>query len=138
MDGVVIEASKNQEGKIGYGECQFCRQMFSFEIVGDPNTGEAQELLDRWATERCKCIDAGVWREEQGKKEKARKNIEKLFRKDLPQVADILMQAVEPVSNGYVASVSINTGAEIVASIREKKGKLVVSRKVTTEDTLEN
>ena len=133
METAVLVKKQVEGSEIQYGTCGYCGQVYQFETSG----ACGQELLDKWASEKCDCSEA---KEEKKKKEqeaRAEGNIIKLFGEC--DVTPILMAAVHPVAICAVDSVTVNIGNGVKATIKlTNKGKIQIKKISTTEDTTEN
>lgn len=140
MNGPVIEGKKIVDGKnMGQGECRFCHQLYSFEIVGDPTSNEAVRILNRRAMEVCDCEEAKVWRVREARREKALENIDKMFRRDFPETADILAVSVDAIMYGRIDKINLDTGYGVKAKMRlDKDGNVVVERSQSSSKILKS
>lgn len=139
-NGPVIEGKTVVDGKtMRYGECKFCHQMYSFETLDIPVTDEIIDSLNRRATEVCSCDDAKEWRKKIAKQERALDNIEEMFGKDYPEVAEILKGSVDALMNYRIDKIQIDIGGGVKADMAlNKNDNVIVNRTVTVKKTLEN
>ena len=122
------------EGTLEYGACVYCGQVFQMETSGECT----EEQLNRWATEKCDCSAAKTDRRKAAKEENARNNIEKLFRENYPEAADLMRMAVHPVMQQKIAAITVDTGQGIKGSVKlTNKGFIRIEKNVSKKVSLE-
>ena len=117
------------------GVCRFCQQTKLIELEeGDLGLlpEKEEEMLDERATRACDCEAAMEYTRIQESKENVSLQIQALFESDHQEMGQLLIDAIEPVSQGKVKSVSIKAGEETVISAkitRTKDGTIRATRK---------
>lgn len=125
---------KPEGTEIRYGTCKYCGQINRMDTVGQCT----EKQLNDWATEMCDCSGARVEKKRAETAEKARSNIEKLFRENYPDTADILRMAVGPVTKNIIAGITVDTGHGIKGKVTlTSKGKVKVEQIVSRKTSLE-
>ena len=120
--------------ELQYGACVHCGQVFQLQISGQCT----EEQLNRWETEKCDCSTARTDRRKAATETKARDNIEKLFRENYPEAADIMRMAVHPVMEQKIAGLAIDTGQGVKGSVKlTNKGFIRVEKSVSRKTSLE-
>lgn len=129
------EVKERPEGtETSYGTCKYCGQVHHMQTTGQCT----EEQLNDWATEMCNCSGAKMEKNRKTSEEKAKNNIEKLFRENYPETADILKAAVNPVVRNLVASITVDTGHGIKGKVNlTGKGKVKVEQIVSRKTSLE-
>lgn len=129
------EDRKELEGtETSYGICKHCGQVHHMQTSG-PCT---EEQLDEWATGMCDCSGAKAEKRRKETGEKAKTNIEKLFREHYPETADILRYATAAVIQYKIASITVDTGHGIKGKVTlTGKGKVRVEQIVSKKTSLE-
>lgn len=117
------------------GLCRFCQQSKIIELEeGDLGLlpEQEEEMLDEKATRACDCEAARQYTHIQESKENVSLQIQALFESDHQEMGQLLIDAIEPVSEGKIKSVSIKAGEETVISAtikRTKDGTIRATRK---------
>ncbi len=117
------------------GGCRFCGQIADIKAPLNYTDDQRDEL----ATELCKCYEAEYYTNKKSWKERAHDRIEKLFGEESEEPINdseikILHDAVEPVANNDITSMTVDFGNGIKAKINiTAKGKIKVQR--TDTDT---
>ena len=120
--------------EIQTGACVHCGQIFQMQTAGNC----ADEQLDKWATEQCDCVGARLERKAVESEEKAKENIEKFFREQCPEAADLMKMAVRPVREQKIASVTVDTGFGTKGSVKlTSKGSIKVEKSISKKTSLE-
>lgn len=129
------EVREKPEGtETSYGTCKYCGQIHHMNTTGQCS----EEQLNDWATGMCSCAGAKMEKKRQTSEEKAKNNIEKLFREHYPETADLLRQAVSPVVRNLIAGITIDTGHGIKGKVTlTNKGKVKVEQTVSKKTSLE-
>ena len=129
------EVREKPEGtETSYGTCKYCGQIHHMNTTGQCS----EEQLNDWATEMCSCAGAKIEKKRHTSEEKAKDNIEKLFRENYPEAADLLRQAVNPVVRSIIAGITIDTGHGIKGKVTlTGKGKVKVEQIVSRKTSLE-
>lgn len=120
--------------------CRFCGQMVQIAIEKKLTKPQAEEE----ATMRCECMEAVAYQKEKRRKEKALKNIEKLFgegaepEKRIRQgIKTILTETVAEICEGGLEKVTLDISGGIKASIcQNAKGEIKIERKETRKQQL--
>lgn len=101
---------------ISTASCRFCGQMVQIEADGKLTKPQAEEK----ATMLCQCPEAVEYQKEKQRKEKALKNVSKLFGEDAEpekrigeEIVNILRAAVEEIYSGGLAKVTLNLRGEL-------------------------
>lgn len=90
------------------------------------------------ATNECDCAGAKKYRRLQTESDIARENIDSLFAEKNPEAAALLKEAITPIQNGKIKSLSIQVTPKIKASIKKStKDSLVVNRTYTQKEELD-
>ncbi len=119
--------------KIGY--CIYCGQTRMLKVEEDLS----EENLNELATEECDCISAALARKRAKTQAEAEDNVEKLFRGDLPEVADLLSASISLIVNRQISKVTIDTGKKIKAqAVRLSNGTVKVERSETNKTVMES
>lgn len=121
-------------------ECRFCGQFIQVESDDDMTAPQAEEA----AVMLCQCYQAMEYRKEKNRREKALKNVSRLFGKDAPMgkqvsegAAAILLEAVNGIYNGEIAKITLHLRGGVKASISQNsKGEINVERTETKKDKL--
>lgn len=117
------------------GTCRFCQQTKIIELEeGDLDLSPEKELemLNEKATRACDCEAAQHYTKVQESKENASLQIQALFESDHQEMGQILIDAIDPVMDGKIKSVSIKAGENTVISAtikRTKDGTIRATRK---------
>lgn len=126
-----MEKIEGTELQVGY--CSDCGQARQFQTSG----GVEQSQLDEWATDECKCAAASERRLIKQRKERAIKNIEKLFGERFPETVLVLKAALPFIMDDQIESITIKTGCDIDAKISvTAKGKVKVEKKIKNNISL--
>lgn len=122
------------------GSCKFCGQVATRKALEE----WSQEEIDELATETCECVDARIYAQKKGQKERANARIDLLFGKDnksvtVPDAAvDLLHKAVYPVCEGFIQSITVDIGNGVKGKINiTSKGIVKVARTKTDTSTYE-
>ena len=117
-----------------YGTCKYCGQIYHMDTVGQCT----EEQLNDWATGMCDCSGAKMEKRRATTAEKARNNIEQLFRDNYPDTADLLRMAVGSVVKNIIAGITVDTGHGIKGKVTlTSKGKIKVEQIVSKKTSLE-
>ena len=117
------------------GCCIYCGQTKMLKV--EENVSE--ENLNELATEECDCISAALARKRAKTQAEAEDNVEKLFRGDLPEVADLLSASISLIVNRQISKVTIDTGKKIKAqAVRLSNGTVKVERSETNKTVMES
>lgn len=120
--------------QIQQGACIYCGQIYQMETTGTCT----EEQLDRWATEKCDCGGAKAEKRRAKTEETAKTNIEKLFRENYPEAADIMWKSVNHIIENKIASITIDTGFGIKGKVSlTNKGMVKVEKTVSKKTSLE-
>lgn len=120
--------------EVQLGACIYCGQIFNLQTSGQCT----DEQLNRWATEQCDCSGARIERKAAESEEKAKDNIEKLFRENSPEAADLMKLAVRPVREQKIASITVDTGFGAKGSVKlSSKGAIKVEKSISRKTSLE-
>lgn len=120
-EGVVVQ----------YGNCRFCGQTVAINGIRE----EDEEILDKWATDKCDCSEAKEERERKKAEEKAVQNVKKLFGEY--DAGAVLMAAVHPVAIAAINSVTVDVDDGVKGKVfQDKNGKVKVRKVITTTDEL--
>lgn len=131
MSGV---KEKLEGTETSYGTCRYCGQIHHMNTTGQCT----EEQLNDWATGMCNCTGAKMEKKRHTSEEKAKSNIEKLFRENYPETADLLRQAVGPVVRSLIAGITVDTGHGIKGKVTlTGKGKVKVEQTVSKRTSLE-
>lgn len=129
-----VTGEKLEGTQILNGACIYCGQIYQLETTGICT----EEQLDRWATEKCDCGGAKAERRKMKTEETAKDNIEKLFRENYPEAADIMRGCVNPIIGNQIASITIDTGSGIKGKVSmTRKGMVKVEKNVSKKTSLE-
>lgn len=120
--------------------CRFCGQMIQLDEEQEYTKPQAEEA----ATMLCTCTAAQEYQKEKMRKDKAMKNVEKLFGQDAEPdkriaegIVEILREAVEEIYTGGLAKVTLNMRGGVKASISQNaKGEINVERTETRKQKL--
>ena len=120
--------------------CRFCAQIVQFEGDYDLTDPQKQEK----ATLSCTCLDAMEYQKEKLRKERAIKNVQKLFGEEATpdrqageKVVDILRATVEEIYTGELARVTLNLRGGVKGIVSQNgKGEINVERIETKKQKL--
>lgn len=119
------------------GTCRFCGQTRLLHVVGPWDKEKCNEA----ATELCECTQAVIYAKRKSRKEKVTKAIEENFgekaKYPVPEVATVMMAAVEPIVNYNVDSVAIKDGKVKYKLSMTSKDTVKVERTITNNDSVE-
>lgn len=134
METAVPVKKQVESSEIQIGFCKFCGQSIQLETSGVCG----QEMLDEWATEKCRCESAKEDAKRKKQEIKAEMNIRNMFGGERG-AAEVLLAAVRPVAAGAIESVVVNIGGGIKTVMKlTSKGKIQIKKTTTTEDKLED
>lgn len=119
-------------------QCRFCGQVV--QIPEEMTIPQAEE----YATMNCDCPVAMDYRTKKVRREKAMKNVEKLFGSEAEpedkcpeEIVDLLREGVEQVYSGYLAKITLNMRGGLKACISQNaKGEINVERIETKKKKL--
>ena len=114
--------------ELQYGACRFCGQTTQLETDGRAT----QEQLDEWATEKCGCKEALIYRDRARRRKATRNNIAEMFR-DMEEVREMLDLCVQPLQDRKMSSVTINSGNTKGTVKIDSEGNLIVERTETNK-----
>ena len=123
------------------GTCRFCGQATTRKALPEWTQEENNEL----ATEFCDCFEAERYTHKKNQTERAYEKIDTLFVEDetapVPvdeSVVTLLREAVSPMCENFIQSISIDTGKVIKGKLSlTAKGKIKVSRIITDTSAYE-
>ena len=121
------------------GFCRFCGQATTRKALPEWRQEEINEL----ATEFCDCFTAEDYTRKKNRMERAYERIDMLFVEDetVPvdeSVVTLLREAVSPMCEDFIQSISIDTGKGIKGKLSlTAKGKIKVSRIITDTSAYE-
>ena len=121
------------------GFCRFCGQATTRKALPEWTQEEVNEL----ATEFCDCFTAEDYTRKKNRMERAYERIDMLFVEDetVPvdeSVVTLLREAVSPMCEDFIQSISIDTGKGIKGKLSlTAKGKIKVSRIITDTSAYE-
>lgn len=113
---------KQLEGsEIQTGACRFCGQIYQFETDGRAT----EEQLDKWAAEKCDCVDAKIEQRYVERVHEATANIEEMLKEsgaDPEQMnfaTDLIYQAINLIARQKITSIGVVTrdGYKVSAKI---------------------
>lgn len=117
------EVKEKLEGtETSYGTCKYCGQVHHMNTTGQCT----EEQLNDWATGMCDCPGAKVEKKRETTAEKARGNIEKLFREHYPVVRNIIAGITVDTGHGIKGKVSLTGKGNV-------KVEQIVSKKTSLE-----
>lgn len=120
--------------EVQLGACIYCGQVFNLQTSGQCT----EEQLNRWATDQCDCSGARGARRAEESEKKAKDNIEKFFRENSPEAADIMKMAVRSVQEQKIASITVDTGFGVKGSVKlTNKGFIKVEKSISKKTSLE-
>lgn len=120
--------------------CRFCGQLIQVESDEELTKPQAEEE----AVMLCRCYEAAEYQKEKYRREKALKNVSRLFGENAPQekqasegAVAILLAAVDEVFGGEVARIALHLRGGVKASITQNaKGEINVERTETKKEKL--
>ena len=121
------------------GTCRFCGQAAARKGLPEWTQEEVNELV----TELCDCSVAADYTYKKNRKERAYERIDMLFVEDETIIVDesmvtLLREAVSPMCEGFLHSVSIDTGKGIKGKMNlTAKGGIKVARTITDTSAYE-
>lgn len=119
------------------GACRFCGQLRMFHTIFPWGQDECNEA----ATELCECTQAVIYTKRKSRKEKVIKAIEEKFgenaKNPVPEVAAVMMAAVEPIVNRKIDSVAIKDGKVKYKLSMTSKDTVKVEQTVTNNNSME-
>lgn len=123
-----------ESSDIRTGACRFCGQIYQFETDG----AATEEQLDRWAEEKCDCIDAKVERRKREKGEKAKKDLKELLGEKYEDTYEILAQGIDMIIRYKAQKITVDTGKNGKVSVSETaKGGIKVEVSQTVKKSRE-
>ena len=107
-----------ESSEIQTGACRYCGQIYQFETDGRAT----QEQLDRWAEEKCDCMEAGIERKRAERANEAKENIVELAGESHTEAAEVICRGIDLLMSGNVASVAVVTsdGYRLSATVSTK------------------
>lgn len=133
-----------EETRTVNGSCRYCGQIKMITLTEDEwlekikeTNQKANDIADVLATEQCTCREGSEWRADHYVMDQCRQNIEDMFRKDYPDIAELLLEAVPMIYYQEVKRISITTPEHGTASMVRSGGnmKIKFSQKHETEMT---
>ena len=124
--------------RVGY--CIYCGQSrmvnaFEGDIV---KASSEEEYVNLLATEKCDCSEAKVQRHIKQQMKRAKEYINKYFKADFPETAEILNYAVVMIIDGKFDKITIDTGKKVKGIVQiNSKGNIKVQRKATNDSSME-
>lgn len=119
------------------GACRFCGQTRLLHTIFPWKEEECTEA----ATEMCECTQAVIYTKRKSRKEKVIKAIEESFgenaKNPAPEVAAVMMAAVEPIVNYKIDSVSIKDGKVKYKLSLTSKDTVKMERTITNNNSVE-
>lgn len=129
-----VTGEKPEGTMIQNGACIYCGQIYQLKTSGKCT----DEQLDAWATQKCGCTNARLERIKEETAEKAKNNIEKLFREEYPEMADIMRISVDMLADDKIAGITVDAGKGIKGKMTiTSKGKIKVEKTVSKKTCLE-
>ena len=122
------------------GNCIYCGQSRIVEVFeGDlVKASSEEEYVNLLATEKCDCSEAKVQRHIKQQMKRAKEYINKYFRADFPETAEILNYAVVMIIDGKFDKITIDTGKKVKGIVQiNSKGNIKVQRKATNDSSME-
>lgn len=137
----IVEDAQKQRGGVvtKTGTCRFCGQTAAREALEEWQ----QEEIDELVTETCECLEARLYANEKGQKERANERIDLLFGKQSAvavkdAAVDLLHRAVDLICEGSISAVTIDIGNGVKAKINiTSKGFIKVTRTKTDTSAYE-
>lgn len=102
-----------ESSEIQTGACHYCGQIYQFETDGKAT----EEQLDKWAEEKCDCVNAQITRRKMKTADKAKKKMEELFEGKFQDEREILCKAVDLIVADKITKAAIATGNGIKMSV---------------------
>ena len=115
------------------GMCRFCGQNMMVEMDDSVPKGEIQPAADEAASLACTCRNGSAYREEKTVLEQCRDNIREMFGEKYPQVAEVMLPAIEAIWNHDIKRIVISTPDNGVAALSRQKGDMVIKWTRKTE-----
>lgn len=116
---------------VQFGECRYCGQQHSFEGLIDMS----EEQKTTVATSMCDCDDAILETKRLDGVKLAEKNIDKLLGKYA--FVEFLKPFAEELAKDHLASITVKVDNVTATMSCNDKGKIILKKKITEEDTLE-
>lgn len=142
-----VTQSIYEENKERIGACRFCGQLCRIseeqyqDYTANPANSDAdpEDILNWIATMNCTCEDGRAEQAQQISKDETFDNIDKLFKEDHPEIAELLKSAAVLMYNQKMVKLSIQIGKYTKGTItKNSKGIVQVKRIYTKTDTLES
>lgn len=102
-----------ESSEIQTGACHYCGQVYQFETDGRAT----EEQLDKWAEEKCDCVDAQITRRKMKTADKAKEKMEELFEGNFQEERELLCKAVDLIVADRITKAAIATGNGIKMSV---------------------
>lgn len=120
-----------------FGECRYCGQSKLLRTAAPWSEEDCNEA----ATEMCSCASAREYARKKKRKENVIQAIKENFGEkaalQLPEVEEIMMAAVESITEDKIDSVTVKTGNAKCCLSSTAKGTVKVARTVTKNDSME-
>ncbi len=124
---------KSNQANMRKGVCKYCGQV---RMV----TSEAltpQDDVDAFASKECNCLEAQLQRKNDRKYEKAKRNIEIIFKND-PETAEILDMAARKIADDAIDGIAVKCGKMTAKVSGTGKGTIKVTKQEKDESSLED
>ncbi len=102
-----------ESSEIQTGACHYCGQVYQFETDG--RATETQ--LDKWAEEKCDCIDARIKKKRRERAAEAKFEIENLFGEQHPEACKVLKTGIDLITDEKASKIVIDTGEGVKLSV---------------------
>lgn len=111
--GETMTKKQLDSSEIQTGACHYCGQVYQFETDGMATV----EQLDKWAEEKCDCIDAKIRRNERSKAEKAKKKLDELLDENFSEERDVLYKAIDLMAQHKIVKCTVDIGKGVKLSV---------------------
>lgn len=124
---------KSNQANMRNGVCKYCGQirMVKSEAL------TPQDDVDALASKECDCFDAKAQRNQDRKYEKARCNIDIIFKND-PETAEILNMAARKIADDKIDGIAVKCGRMTAKISGTAKGTIKVTKQEKDESSLED
>lgn len=122
---------KSNQTNMRNGICKYCGQIRM--VKSDAPSEDADTL----ASKECDCSGAKIQRDKDKKYEKAKRNIEIIFKRD-PDTAEILNMAARKIADDEIDGIAVKCGKMTAKISVTGKGTIKVTKQEKEESSLED
>lgn len=123
---------KGAEMKQVTAGCRFCGQFLTFEAPDSFNTEDCSLLSDE-AVKHCNCKESANFRAIESARNSTEKYIDECF--EGSPVARVAKEAIMPVINGDIESITIDAGLGVKLNLKTSSKKYIKAKYTVTKQT---